>query len=72
MKTTTLPTIQTLKCQNEHCLTHLKQDDECYVYDCEKYCSFRCVEDTLLKEGITMEEIKALNRKLEIYFTTLI
>jgi hypothetical protein len=70
MKTTTLPAVHTHKCKNEHCLTQLKQDDECYVYDCEEYCSFKCVEKTLLKEGFSKKEIKTLNKELAIFYTT--
>jgi hypothetical protein len=44
MEAITLQAIQTRKCQNENCLTQLKEDYECYVYDSEEYCSFRCVK----------------------------
>ena len=69
MTTLTLK-VDSIKCRNKSCFTILEQDDECFVYDYEEYCSFRCVENHLLKQGHTKKEIKTLNQKLEIYFTT--
>jgi hypothetical protein len=71
MVTLTLREVQTIKCRNKNCSTILKEGDECYVYDYEEYCSFTCVEDFLTKKGLTKKQIILLNRKLDIYFTTL-
>jgi hypothetical protein len=70
MVTLTLQEELTIKCRNKNCPTILKQGDECYVYDYEEFCLYKCVEDFLTKKGLSKKQILLLNRRLDIYFTT--
>jgi hypothetical protein len=65
----------TRECENPNCNTFLEEGDDCFVHDhieISEYCSFECVEASLLKEGFTKKEIKKLNKSLDIYYTTFV
>jgi len=61
----------TRECEN--CTSILREGDDCFVHEhigTSEYCSYICVEASLLNDGFTKEEIKELNRNLDIYYTT--
>jgi hypothetical protein len=61
----------TRECENPNCNTFLEEGDDCFIaFDHHEYCSLKCVEVSLMNDGLTKKEIRALNENLDIFYTT--